>query len=161
MMSLLKQLATKIVFRRTLSTQCTLCKWVKWEPRRDYQVVRQDSILKSIVLLDKSYPVYIERLDEIGKSHNGWLNRMVPPPELDFNVRRDKHNRIIANVTRVKSRFFTTLENVEGNLNSLKDCLKWRLGKTVAINVDEKRGKVVTYGFYRREIITLLQGLGF
>merc|ERR1712226_1419179 len=125
-------------------------------------LVREDSILKSIILTDKTYPIKFSRLDEIGMSPTGWVNRMVPPPQLPFEIKRDKSNRFdVTILRRPRKKPLTIIKNIEGDLDELYNCLKWRLGKTEHVIRNCFPRTLVVIGFHKKKIDTLFQALGF
>ena len=128
------------------------------------RLVRQESILKSLVLEDPKYPISLTRLDEIRAAPYRFVQRQVPPPELPFECRRTADKRFHIDVYtkrwRGKQVRYTTVRNVKGDIGAFKDCLKWRFGENAPMKVfDEKT--IVVVGHYPREISMLLQGLGF
>lgn len=131
-------------------------------PNSDVVLVREDAVLKSIVLHDKSYPIKLGRLEEIANSPTGWVHRMVPPPKLSFNIKRNERNRFDIDIHR-KPRgrlVYTVLRNIDGNIQDLEGCLRWRLGPGYYV-VNERTRVIVVAGFHKRPISTLLQALGF
>lgn len=136
-------------------------------PDSNPQLVREESVLKSLVLERASvaYPISIKRLDEIRKSPNGWVPRKVPPPELPFEFKRNLARRfnIDIHTKRWKGRMYsyTIVSNIKGDLNAFKDCVQWRLGDKVGVKIDESKQTVIIAGHYKRQISMLIQGLGF
>ena len=147
---------------RSLHQSCYLLSKA-YVPKPVIEVVRQDSILKAIAQLDDKYPIKIRRLDEIGSSPTGWIDRMVPPPQLTYDVKRNRYNRfdIDFNIKGGKHRVYTSIRNIKGDIREMVNCLKWRLGTNLRYTIYEKSGKVHITGFHRKELITLLQALGF
>ena len=136
-------------------------KWIP-PPNSDPILVREDSIIKSIIQLDKSYPIKCSRLDEIGRSPTGWIERMVPPPKLPFQIKRNKHNRFDVNVERKKKhKPYTVVSNIQGDIDELHRCLRWRLGKQQDFHLNKNTKVLVVLGFHKRTINTLFQALGF
>merc|ERR1712156_586571 len=123
-------------------------------------LVREDSILKSMVLLDRSQPILLSRIDEIGRSPTEWVDRAVPPPELTFNVARNQKNRFSVRVNRKGPKRYTILGGISGNALDLARILQWRLRGVKMIH-DEKTGALVLVGYHVRPVNTLVQALGF
>ena len=124
-------------------------------------LVREDSVVKSMVLLDRSQPILLSRLDEIGESQTGWVNRAVPPPQLTFNVPRNNRNRFFVRVHQKGPKQYTILSQIEGTSLDLVRIIQWRFGYKVRMIHNEKYRHIVLVGRYVREINTLLQALGF
>jgi len=126
-------------------------------------LVRPESELKSIVQLDPSYPVLINRLEEIRFSPLGWINRMVLPPQLPYDVKRRANNRfdiVVELKGRGKKRgWYTTLYRIQGDVEELKNCLQWRLGPNHRCTLYNSHS-IEIRGFHRVTVSTLLQGLG-
>ena len=139
---------------------------MKYVPPPDQfpRLVRQESILKSLVLENPKYPISLKRLDDIRESPYGFVQRQVPPPQLPFECKRtpDKRFQIDVHTKKWKGRqvSYTTIPNVKGDIEAFKDCLKWRFGEKVPMKVFDAK-TVVVVGHYPREISMLLQGLGF
>ena len=128
------------------------------------QLVRQESILKSLVLENPKYPITLQRLDEMRESPHGYVKRQVPPPRLPFECKRTPAKRFPIDVHtkrwKGKQVSYTTVSNVKGDIEAFKDCLKWRFGEKTPMKIFDQK-TVVVVGYYPREISVLLQGLGF
>jgi len=126
-------------------------------------LVRQESILKSLVLENPEYPISLNRLDEIRDTPGGWLPRKVPPPELPFECKRAARRfEITTNTKKWKGKVvvYTSVHNVKGDLEAFRDCLKWRLGEDTPMKIFNDK-TVVVVGYHVKEISMLLLGLGF
>lgn len=125
-------------------------------------LVREDSVLKSIVLTDKTYPIKFSRLDEIGTSHTGWVSRMVPPPQFSFEVKRNHIKRFDFSIHfRKGKKPLTILKGFEGDIDQVYNAVKWRLGKNTHVLLGNEKGTIIIIGYHVRQMNTFFQALGF
>lgn len=134
----------------------------KPKPNPNPILVKPESELKALVLKDpSSVPVLLARLDEIRDSPTGWVDRMVPPPQLTFDIKRNAANRFqIKGVQMKGSRSRTEVKGIKGDIHEVKRILQWRLGRNI-YSVNERIGSLWMFGWHVRKIQILFQGMGF